>query len=72
LWWRLVAISLTTPGHDVVLIEPGGRHWKSGAAETKANLDFNSDGRLLGVELVGAMDVLPKSLLDVLSASPPK
>jgi len=36
LWWRLVAFSLTTPGHDVVLIEPGGRHWKSDAAKTKA------------------------------------
>ncbi|WP_170037415.1 DUF2283 domain-containing protein [Georgenia soli] len=36
------------------------------------NLDFDSDGRLVGVEVVGAMDVLPQSLLDVLSAAGPR
>ena len=36
------------------------------------DLDFDSDGRLLGVEVVGAVDVLPQSLVAVLSADPPK
>ena len=36
------------------------------------NLDFDHDGRLVGVEVVGAMDVLPQSLLDVLSAAGPR
>jgi uncharacterized protein YuzE len=36
------------------------------------NLDFDSDGRLVGVEVVGAMDVLSQSLLEVLSAAGPR
>jgi uncharacterized protein YuzE len=33
-------------------------------------LDFDEDGRLLGVELVGASSLLPPSLLDRLTSTP--
>ncbi len=35
-WWSLMALSLTTPGHDVVLTEPGGSSWKRDAQEARA------------------------------------